>query len=362
MIVRDEAPVIERCLRSVAGLVDSWVVCDTGSADGTQELVERSLKGVPGRLWERPWRDFGHNRCELMRLARGCGDYLLLLDADMTVTFDRAGLVNLTADSYLIRHVQPVEFWIKRLVKSDREWSYVGSVHEYLTTEPLEVVERLDAIVVHHHYDSRPVAEKLERDLSLLLQDVKQNSANARAVFYLAQTYSDLGRRDEAIGLYERRAAMGGWDQEVFYAMLRAGVLRAEIGDWPAAMATLVSAWEFRPSRLEPLYELASRLRVRGEHQTAYLFAQRGIDRPQPEDILFVWPWVYRWGLLFEYSIGAYWAGEYRTALAACEQLLSLPDLPEEYREHTVRNLALCIDRLRGRSPRTETTTGDQGK
>jgi hypothetical protein len=139
---------------------------------------------------------------------------------------------------------------------------------------------------------------------------------------------------------------MGGWDQEIFYSMLRAGVLRAELRDWPAAMAQLVAAWEFRPSRLEPLYELASRLRVREDYQTAYLFAKRGVGQPQPGDILFVWPWVYRWGLLFEYSITAYWVGEHQTALAACRQLLSLPDLPDEYRTHTLTNLDLCRQRL----------------
>ena len=53
MIVKNEAPVIDRCLASVKLLVDSWVIVDTGSSDGTQDRV-RSLKaGVPGELHER---------------------------------------------------------------------------------------------------------------------------------------------------------------------------------------------------------------------------------------------------------------------------------------------------------------------
>ena len=36
---------------------------------------------------------------------------------------------------------------------------------------------------------------------------------------------------------------------------------------------------------------------------------RKGLGRPQSDDSLFVWPWVYRWGLLFEYSISAYWVG-----------------------------------------------------
>src|SRR4051794_23592030 len=145
MIVKDEAHVIERCLRSVDGLIDSWVICDTGSCDGTPQLIRSLLEGVPGQLHERPWQDFGHNRTELMRLAVGHGDYLLLLDADMTVTFDSARLEDLSADSYLLRHAGPVEYWIKRLVRGDRDWRYVGPTHEHVAMDGPDATERLHA-------------------------------------------------------------------------------------------------------------------------------------------------------------------------------------------------------------------------
>lgn len=346
MIVKDEAAVIERCLASVRGLIDSWVICDTGSSDGTQALIETALAGIPGELHERPWRNFGENRTEAIRLAAGKADYLLLIDADMTVSYRRDGLANLEADSYMVRHAEALEYRIKRLVRADRDWRYVGSTHEYLTTDGPERVENIDAIVIHHHADSGTRGEKFERDLRLLAADLAEDPGNSRAVFYLAQTHRDLGRVDEAIRLYERRAGMGGWDEEVFYSLLQVGVLRAEAGDWPGGMAGLVAAWEHRPSRLEPLYELASRLRLRGEYHTAYLFAQRGVGRPQPDDILFVAPWVYRWGLLFEYSIAAYWAGAPQEALAACDRLLSMRELPEEYRRQTAVNRRYCVERV----------------
>jgi glycosyltransferase involved in cell wall biosynthesis len=110
MIVKDEAAVIERCLESVRDLIDTWVICDAGSSDGTQRLVEAVLEDIPGCLHERQWRNFGYNRTELMRLAAGRGDYLLLLDADMTVTFDRAKLGSLQADAYRPRHAGPTEY------------------------------------------------------------------------------------------------------------------------------------------------------------------------------------------------------------------------------------------------------------
>jgi glycosyltransferase involved in cell wall biosynthesis len=357
MIVKDEAAVIERCLSSARGLIDSWVICDTGSSDGTQPLIEKALEGVPGTLHERPWRNFGENRTEALRLASGRGDYLLLIDADMTVTFEPEGLERLTADAYMLRHTELLEYRIKRLVRSDRDWRYVGATHEYLTTDGPETVENLDAVLIHHHADSGTRAEKFERDLRLLSEDLEGDPHNRRTVFYLAQTHRDLGHLDDAIRLYERRGRMGGWDQEVFYALLQVGVLRAEQGDWPGAMAGLVAAWEYRPQRLEPLYELASRLRLRGQHETAHLFAKRGLGFSQPDDILFISPWVYRWGLWFEYSIAAYWVGETDEALAACDRLLAMGNLPETYRQHTLVNRRYCLERLSASGPAAPSKT-----
>src|SRR5436190_21012115 len=100
MIVKNEANVLARCLASCRELIDYWVICDTGSTDGTQELIRHELAGTPGELHEHEWVDFGHNRSELMKLARGKADYLLLIDADMTVVQEQA-LPKLRADSYM---------------------------------------------------------------------------------------------------------------------------------------------------------------------------------------------------------------------------------------------------------------------
>jgi glycosyltransferase involved in cell wall biosynthesis len=79
MIVRNEAHVVTGLLDSVAPYISSWVVVDTGSDDGTQELIRAHMGrlGIPGELHERSWRDFGHNRTEALALAQGHGDYIL---------------------------------------------------------------------------------------------------------------------------------------------------------------------------------------------------------------------------------------------------------------------------------------------
>ena len=369
MIVRDEAEVIERCIDSVREHIDYWVICDTGSVDGTQDVIRKALADVPGELHEREWVDFGHNRTELMKLARGKADYLLLLDADWTITVEPGALDHLAADSYMVRHSGEFEFHNKRLVRGDRDWWFVGAAHEYIESEGEETVERLEGVVIDHWADGGARKGRWTRDAELLQAEIDSEPENARAVFYLAQTYRDLGDAQRAIELYRQRAGMGGWEEEVYYSLHQVGVLNAEQGDWPTAMDALVSAWESRPQRLEALYELASRLRLRHQYRAAYQFARiaEGLEPLLvPDDSLFVAPWIYRWGLLFEYSISAYWVGELGHAFAACQRLLKLDDLPDPYRKqtrenqaHTVRAMAAREGRIRPAPPaRASSSTG----
>ncbi|MCX4787433.1 MULTISPECIES: glycosyltransferase [unclassified Streptomyces] len=350
MIVKNEAAVIERCLTSVRNLIDTWVISDTGSTDGTQQLIRNALDGLPGELHEEPWVNFGHNRTLNIEHAHGKADYLLLLDADLVIR--REGpLPPLTADSYMLRHEGTTEYRIKRLVRGDLPWRYVGVTHEYLTTDRRDDQRNLDALVIEDYADGGSRHDKFERDARLLGAELKRDPSNARTVFYLAQTMRDMGNIAKAAALYERRAQMGGWDEEVYYALLQAGILKAEADDWPAAMDALSRAWESRPQRLEACYELSSRLRRLGRYRTAHAFVRAALDREAPpDDLLFVQPWVYRWGLLFEFSITAYWVGDYAGSLRACDRLLAMPDLPDAYREQTRANRNFAEQRQSARN------------
>jgi tetratricopeptide (TPR) repeat protein len=414
MIVKNESAVIGRCLAAARGLVDYWVISDTGSTDGTQDLVRTALDGIPGELHEEPWVDFGHNRSLNLRHARRRADYLLLLDADLELRQD-APLPRLTRDAYLLRHEGATEYRIKRLVRGDLPWRYEGVTHEYLTCDRTDDQANLDALVIVDHADGGSKHDKFERDERLLRAELTREPDNARTVFYLAQTLRDMGRTAESVELYERRAAMGGWPEEVYFALLQSGVLRAgaaasraaagdswrnavvpgqgaadgrrdagdgggEVADadgqassgpgrdgsvdltWPAAMDALVRAWDARPQRLEACYELASRLRMAGRHHAAHVFARAGAEAARtgpPDDLLFVQPWVYDYGLLFEFSITAYWTGDFAASLKACDRLLALPGFPTAYREQALANREFALARLPGRpSARSRSAKG----
>ncbi|MFJ9668821.1 glycosyltransferase [Streptomyces sp. NPDC101219] len=182
MIVKNESRVIERCLASVRSLITYWVISDTGSTDGTQQVISRVLRDVPGELHEEPWFDFGHNRTRNIAHARGKADYLLLLDADLEIRQD-ATLPPQTAASYMLRHEGDVQYRIKRLVRGDIAWRYEGVTHEYLTTDDEPVgQENLDALVVVDHADGGSRGDKFERDARLLRADLERDPHNPRTL------------------------------------------------------------------------------------------------------------------------------------------------------------------------------------
>ena len=343
MIVKDEASVIGRCVESVRGLIDSWVIVDTGSSDGTPELVRSLLAGVPGSLHRAAWRNFGANRTELLELASGSADYLLVLDADMTLRCD-VPLPPLTCDAYLLEHEGELTYWVPRLVRGDLPWYYVGATHEHLACKQPFELARLPHLRVVHHGDGGSRAGKLSRDRDLLTRQLEASPDDARTVFYLAQTYRDLGDTERAASLYARRAHLGGFEEEAFYAAFQHALLAAD-GDWRRGRELLVDAWQRRPQRIEPLYEIALRARHRDDVKTADWATRMGVGAAMPEDILFVHRYVYDWGMLLERSIACARCGRLAEARLITERLLEQSDLPARARAALESNRSWLRDR-----------------
>ncbi|MBK9261950.1 MAG: glycosyltransferase [Polyangiaceae bacterium] len=331
MIVKNESAVIERCLASIREVIDYWVICDTGSTDDTPERIHKALEGVPGELHRRPWVDFGTNRTEAITLARNKADYILVLDGDMTASYGKGFKRALSLDSYLIRFTGDLDYRQRLILSGRRTYRYVGAVHEYVETAADERFELLDTLTVTHHGDCGVSSGKPQRYLEMLMASFAKDSKNSRTVFYLAQTLRDLGRVDEALEYYEKRVSMGGgWEEEIFYSLYQIAVLVDRHNDWGTGFQAYVRAWEYRPSRLEPVYHIVHRLRRRREFHTAIVFAHPALSQPYPSnDVLFVHRWMYTYGMPLEYAYCCVELGLYEQAITACDIVRARSDVPE---------------------------------
>ncbi|MBY8841757.1 glycosyltransferase [Streptomyces sp. SP2-10] len=351
MIVKNEAPVIRRCLESVRPLIDTWVIVDTGSTDGTQDIVRDVYRDLPGELHERPWKGFDGSRTEAIGLARACADYLLFMDADDVMEVPPGGrLPELAFDAYRFTvRSGPYAYRRRALVSTRLPWRYVGVLHEYLDCDDqytLGTLEGATIVVVGGGGRSRgrSVREKYLTDAETLRQGLVEEPGNGRYMFYLGQSYRNAGEREKAIEAYDRRVTMGGRDEEVFCARLFAAQLAVELARPPAeVMARYLAAYESRPARAEALGELARWCRLDGGRwPLAHLFARQAAQLPYPStDHMFIESDWYRWGALDELAVSAYWVGEYEESQSCCERLLAGDRLPAEHRDRVLRNLEL---------------------
>ncbi|MEU8523308.1 glycosyltransferase [Streptomyces sp. NPDC048577] len=358
MIVKDEAPVIRRCLESVRPLIDTWVILDTGSTDGTQDLIREVYRDLPGSLHQSPWKGYGVSRSEAIDLARGKADYLLFIDADDMMEMEPGfRMPRLTHEAYRIalRH-GPIIHWRPAMVSSRLPWRYVGVLHEYIECGRTYSIETLEGANIRtlsggSRLQKEGQRQKYLRDASTLEKALIEEPDNFRYVFYLGQSWRDAGELQKAMAAYDRRAAMGGFPEEEFCAHLNAARLASRL-ECPETevISRFLRAHESRPSRAEALGELARLCRQNERWPLAYLFARQAARIPQPKDILFVEFEWYEWRALDELSVAAYWVGEYGESVRCTERLLEEGRLPEEQHDRVKRNLGFARERLRVKS------------
>jgi tetratricopeptide (TPR) repeat protein len=321
------------------------VVVDTGSTDGTQDAISINMarRGIPGELHERPWRDFGHNRTQALKLAQGHGDYIWVIDAD-DIVVGTPDFTQLSADIYRMRLGDAsFTYWRPQLFRDGVRVRYEGVVHETAVWESDCVVGRLGG---DYWVESRRLGARSQdpqtysRDRDLLLAEVDRNPEDARPVFYVAQSYFDLGDFVNARKWYERRVELGGSDEEVYFSMIRLAESMAKL-DWPWQVIhdAYLKAWEFRPTRAEALHAIARRYREDQRYLPGHLFAQRAAQIPFPEnDLLFVSADVYAWRAMDEQAVCASQLGKHMEAFVLCRRLLALSDIPDDDRQRIAIN------------------------
>jgi tetratricopeptide (TPR) repeat protein len=229
-----------------------------------------------------------------------------------------------------------------QLINNHLNWKWVGVLHEYLDCPEARAPELLKGIYNFPRCEGARSQdpEKFKKDAAVLEKALESEPENERYVFYLAQSYRDAGDPVLAIKNYEKRIAMGGWDQEVFFSKYQICLLQEQLqSESQKIIKGYLDCFASRPTRAEPLCRLATLYRMQGDHLLGYLVASYGLSIPRPEDTLFVECWVYEYGLLLEKSISAYWIGNYRESLELSHKLLENTKLPDHVRECVQNNI-----------------------
>ncbi|GFG81740.1 hypothetical protein MPRG_50160 [Mycobacterium paragordonae] len=357
MVLENDRHHLRDVLDRVAPLISSWVIVDSGSTDGTQDFVRTSMAsaGIPGQLYERARANLPSGRNQGLNLAQDHGDYIWILDAGDTLV-GTPDLTRLGADIYWLRHLDTNgnTCWRARLFRDGLRVDYDSAISEYAADDAEAVIGTRVEGQYHIESPRQTVGSgdpqvKLACDRDLLLAEVERNPEDARWVFRIAENCYARGDFVDARSWYARLAEMlagkVGWEEQAYAAMWRVAESMAQLDESrPAVQDAYLRAWEFRPTRAEPLHEVARRCREEQRWELGYLFAEAAAEIPYPEsDRLFVRPDVYAWRALDEQAVCASWIGKQAETFTLCRRLLARPDLPETDRQRIAENRDLGV-------------------
>jgi len=232
MIVRDEAAMLEDCLRSARAAVDEIVVVDTGSSDDSRDIARAFGAVVADVAWQ---GDFAEARNRSLSLAHGT--WVLQLDADERLEADaQAFRTWLRATKALACQVP-----IRNILGEGREERhsavrlfrrlpgarYERRLHEQvigslLALRPQGRIVPAPIRIVHLGYQAGVVEAKgkRERNLALALAEVRQHPEDPFAAYTLGVEYLATGRRAEGVAELRRARSLApvvdNWQSRLF--------------------------------------------------------------------------------------------------------------------------------------------------
>ncbi|MBQ7507192.1 MAG: glycosyltransferase family 2 protein [Lachnospiraceae bacterium] len=226
MIVKNEEAVLDRCLSSIAHLVEEIIIVDTGSTDRTKEIAAR----YTDQIYDLPWhQDFSEARN--YAFSKASMEYIYTADADEVLpSLSQQKFRNLKevmlpeVEIVQMKYVTEPEFntvinlkreYRPKLYKRVRSFVWEDAVHETVRLTP--IIFDSDIEVMHY-----PTADHSERDFNLLLLTFDRNktlskkliSMYARELFMAGRERDFLNAEQVFLSLYEKESDPELMEQE----------------------------------------------------------------------------------------------------------------------------------------------------
>ena len=346
-IVKNESKVIARMLKSVAKLVDYYVIVDTGSTDDTKEIIKSTMDdlGIPGEIHDHKWVNFCTARNFALECVKGKGEYAFWIDADEQLIYDekfnKEVMMNKLRDRNLDQgstEVQygPQKYFRSQIFRIDIDWQWKGAVHEIMfPPEGYQVngcmIEGFHTLVTPDGASwgdgSKETQRKKYLEHAEMLKEYIKTDKDPRWLFYLAQSYRDAFEWKLSAECYAKRASMPeGYYEERYFSQLMVGNMKAHlktpIGE---VIHEYIKASKYDPNRCDHLVPVIKQYQNDKDYAISYMYSKYCMDNhsknPFPKSTLFIDNSIYDWVILDLHCVNCYWTGHYTEAKSTYNKL-----------------------------------------
>lgn len=348
IIVKNESKVIKRMLDSVYRILDYYVVVDTGSTDGTQDMIRDFFKekNIPGEVIEKEWTNFEDCRNFALEKARDKADFGFWIDADeqliladgVSVSQMKRTLINTDGANIEVLYGGQ-KYYRMQLYSNQKPWRWYGPLHEVLVCDGQLAVTILQGATVlvtpdGNSWTSESLVEKYNKHAKLLEEYVANDEKkDPRWLFYLAQSYRDTGTDEgaaSAIEWYKKRLEnQTGFWEELYFSQLMIASLKARLKA-PASelVEEFLKCGKLNRLRIEHLMPLIQHYHNIGDFDSSYLFSLRALqispdgNTPAPTSSLFIDTGAYEWNIFQLHFLNAYHIGKVEEARSVFQKLV----------------------------------------
>jgi len=336
IIVKNEAHIILTMLNTVYTLLDYYIVVDTGSYDGTQEIIKNFFdsKGIPGEIIQHEWKNYGDARNVALEATKGKADYGFWIDADDKLIIDSKFDVDkfktelFNYDGMRCNYYRGIDFTRISFFSTIKPWKWFGALHEILECqEPSEntKVGLADGLKVIQYstgsswFNPNKFTEYVKMIEDFVATTDKTHHLYSRWIFYLAQTYSDVGNYEKSIEVYRERISMKtGFMEEIYISLLRIAQIKAGIG-YPTheVINDYFMCMKENPNRAEHLIPIIEYYHSIGDYDISYIYssyAMRFAGKTPENTSLFIDYPVYNWRIYDLHNLSCWWSGRQEEA------------------------------------------------
>jgi glycosyltransferase involved in cell wall biosynthesis len=366
-IVKNESHCIIGMLEAAAKISDAIVIADTGSTDGTQDLIRKfgEENNIPTYVFERPFDDFEKSRNFGMEKARQVVKELdwnpndcwtWWCDADEKIIVDpKFNKSQFNKDLYMINtYIGNMKYTRNTFARVSKPFRFYGPVHEFIVCDDKNITSGLAEGV---HVDVKMIGASWQGDISFKYLDhahkleayIAKDRTDPRWLFYTAQSYHDSAsmkdNREEneerlrrSIKYYKERInRTDGYAEEVYYSQYRVGtIMRILEEPWNLTHMELLKAYSMDPLRGESIKIIIDYYLQVGDWNMAYLYSKFAVSNfhgknPYPTRLLFVDEAIYIWKFLESHAAICYYCGKKDEAKSTFNEIISISKKQPQY-------------------------------